>query len=412
MHDNAADLACDLFARTLERLDPAQRVAASLRSIDLRGEVVIIAVGKAAAGMCAGAVTVLGEQVVGGLAIVPESEQLPRGLRMHVGSHPVPNPASERAGRALLDVVKRARRDQTVLALISGGASSLAAVPAPGLELTDKNFAVSSVMTSGAPIQAINTVRKHLSAIKGGRLAAASVAPVLSLVSSDVVGDDLSAVGSGPTVPDPTTHADAIAILEGTGAPIAKPVLRHLKSSEDTPKRLKPEDGALLVAGTGALVDAAVTAAPDVRVLERDLVGDVGEVSMTLARAAHDAAREARASGRRVLLVANGEPTVALVPNPGQGGRAQQLALLVARGIAGLDGVAVLAAGSDGIDGNTTAAGAVVDGTTWGEAGRDPASALARCDAYVALDIADVLVVTGRTGINHADIFIVAATPA
>jgi len=411
MDEGAVDLACDLFARTLERLDPAARVSAALRSIDLRGEVIIVAVGKAAGGMCTGAATVLGEQVVGGLAVVPESEQLPRGLRMHVGSHPVPNPASERAGRALLDVVKRSRRDQTVLALISGGASALAAVPAPGLQLTDKNFAVSSVMAWGAPIQSINTVRKHLSAIKGGRLAAASIAPVLTLVSSDVVGDDLAAVGSGPTVPDRTTNADAIAILQRTGAPIPRSVLRHLEAAADTPKRLRPEDGALLVAGTGDVVDAAVTASPEARVLERDLVGDVGEVSMTLARAAHEAVREARESGRRVILVANGEPTVQLVQSPGQGGRAQQLALLVSRGIAGLDGVAVLAAGTDGIDGNTTAAGAVVDGTTWSEAGRDPAAALAHCDAYVALDIADALLVTGRTGINHADIFIVVATP-
>jgi glycerate-2-kinase len=406
----ASEIACDLFGATLERLDSAALVASALHAVEIDTDVVVLAVGKAAARMATGAVSALGARVVSGLVVVPEADHVPAPLVMRVGSHPVANPASERAGRALLDAASRAAAHQTVLALISGGASALAAVPAPGLTLSDKNFAVSAVMASGAPIGDINTVRKHLSAIKGGRLAAASRAPVLSLISSDVVGDDLASIGSGPTVPDPTTNADALAILQRTGAPIAKRVEQHLRRAADTPKQLDERCGALLVAGTGALVDAAVTARDGVEQLARNVTGDVADVARMLAGAARDAARDAVARGRVVVRVAGGEPTVALPPNPGQGGRAQQLALLVARDIAGLDNVAVLAAGSDGIDGNTTAAGAVVDGQTWSEAGHDPAGALRRCDAYTALDIADALLVTGRTGINHADLFIVAAT--
>jgi hydroxypyruvate reductase len=205
----ASEIACDLFAATLERLDPGALVASALRAVEIDTDVVVLAVGKAAARMATGAVSALGARVVSGLVVVPEADHVPAPLVMRVGSHPVANPASERAGRALLDAASRAAAHQTVLALISGGASALAAVPAPGLTLSDKNFAVSAVMASGAPIGDINTVRKHLSAIKGGRLAAASRAPVLSLISSDVVGDDLASIGSGPTVPDPTTNADA-----------------------------------------------------------------------------------------------------------------------------------------------------------------------------------------------------------
>jgi hydroxypyruvate reductase len=407
----AVEIACDLFARTLERLDPSARVAAALRDIELSGEVIVLAAGKAAARMSMGAAQVLGDRIAGGVVVVPEAEQIPPGLTMRVGSHPVANPASERAGRALLDAARRVGPDQSALALVSGGASALAAVPAPGLELADKNFAVSAVMASGAPIEDINVVRKHLSAIKGGRLAVACRGPMLSLISSDVVGDDLASIGSGPTVPDPSTNADALAILERTGLSLPRQIVRHLSSSADTPKRLRPEDGALLVAGTGTLVDAAVTAREGVEELGRGVVGDVELVAGWLVAAARAAAADAARTGRPVIGVAGGECTIRLPASPGQGGRAQQLALLVARGIAGVDGVGVLCAGSDGIDGNTTAAGAVVDGATWSEAGHDPAGALERCDAYSALDAADALVVTGRTGVNHADLFIVTAVP-
>jgi len=407
----ATEIACELFARTLERLDPTARVVAALSQIELPGEIVVLAAGKAAARMSAGAAQVLGERIVGGVVVTPESDQVASGLTLRVGSHPVPNPASERAGAALLDAARRALPEQSVLALISGGASALAAVPAPGLELADKSFAVSAVMACGAPISDINIVRKHLSAIKGGQLASICRAPVLSLISSDIVGDDLASVGSGPTVADPSTNEQALAILRRSGASISPRVLRHLERGSDTPARLGSEHAAMLVSGTATLIETAVVARRGVEELRRDVIEDVETVARWLAAEARAAVDAVVRTGREVVRVAGGEPTVRLPATPGRGGRAQHVALLVARHIAGLDGVSVLCAGSDGIDGNTTAAGAVVDGSTWGEAGHDPEGALARCDAYAALQSADALIVTGRTGVNHADLFVVAAVP-
>jgi glycerate 2-kinase len=388
-------------------------VAEATAELSLPGPVVVAAVGKAAARMSEGAVRALGPAIAGGLVVAPEAERVLPPLRLHVGSHPIANAASERAGRALLDLVRTAPAGHTVLALISGGASALAAVPQDPLTLADKVAVVAELAAAGAPIGELNVVRKHLSAIKGGQLGAAAAVPVVSLVASDVVGDDLSVVGSGPTVPDPSTREQALAILQKARVRVPRAVRRCLKKAPETPKQVRAGDRAVLVAGIGALVDAArqveiaAQAGAGVEVFARDLVGDVRAVAQRLAAEARAAARD----GRPVIRVGNGEPTVTLCAHPGLGGRAQHVALLVAQQIAGLPGVAVLAAGSDGIDGNTTAAGAVVDGATWAAAGADPAAALARCDAHRALDEADALLVTGRTGVNHADFYAVVYCP-
>jgi glycerate-2-kinase len=312
-----------------------------------------------------------------------------------------------------------------VLALISGGASAMATVPAPGLTLAELADTVARVMAGGADITAINAVRKHLSAIKGGQLAAASPVPVRTLIASDVVGDDPSAVGSGPTVPDPTTFDDACAAVTRHAGwdripQAARERLRAGQRGEvpETPRVARPGDRVTVVAGTGALLDAAIAAAAaggaDARVLDRGVTGDVSAVAGRLAAAVTEAVRDANAGGRPVCLAAGGEPTVALPERPGVGGRAHQLALLVARRIAGARGVAVLCAGSDGIDGTSAAAGAVAGGDTWRRveaAGMDPAAAVTACDAATALGHAGAQVVTGRTGRNHADLMLVVAEP-
>jgi glycerate-2-kinase len=423
----AATLARELFSATLARLDPADRVAAALRDLDLRGDAVVVAVGKAAARMAAGAGTALGPRLAGGLAVMPEaaSVPVPDRVRRMFGSHPIASAASESAGRALLSTVEWGDPDQTVVALISGGASALAAVPARGLSLGEKQVAIAAVMASGAPIQDINAIRKHLSAFKGGWLAAAAAGPVITLVASDVVGDPLTAVGSGPTVPDPTTFADACAIIERTctWSSIPEAVRHHLELGRsgqlpETPKRPRRGDRALLIAGTAALIDEAVAAASaagaDVRVAARNIVADVSEVARDLAVWARQAAATAAGSRRPVCRVAGGEPTVLLPPDVGKGGRAQQLALATAEHMADLSDVAVMVVGSDGIDGNTPAAGAVVTGATWKAAiaaGHDPGAALRRRDAHGALAATDSLVITGATGVNHADLVLIVALP-
>jgi hydroxypyruvate reductase len=358
-----AEILVELFRETVRRLDPAALIEAELA--DAGGSYELVAVGKAAVPMALGAARALGDRLTGGLVVAPEPAELPAGLRLMVGAHPVPDARSERAGRALLATAAGCRADR-LLALVSGGASALAAVPAPGLTLAEKAARVAEVMAAGAPIGAINALRTRLSAIKGGRLAAACPVPVTTLVISDVVGDDLAVVGSGPTICDPP----------------------------------RPGDRARLVAGVGRLVDTAAEVAGErglpVAVRDRAVTGDVAEVCAAVT-----------GDLGRGLALWGGEPTIALPPDPGVGGRAHQLALLCARAVAGRSDATVLVAGSDGIDGVTGAAGAVVDGATWAAvraAGVDPERALARCDAGTALAAAGAQLVTGRTGVNHADL--------
>ena len=431
-----------VFEDTLARLDPAARTEAALASLDVRAaRVVILAAGKAAPAMTAGALRILearGLTVIGGVVIGVEAARahvLPP-LRWHAASHPVPDHRSVHAAEAALAIAMGAPADAEILALISGGASALMAQPAPGISLADKVATVRAVAASGADIHALNTVRKHLSAIKGGQLAARAAASVTTLVASDVIGDDLAAVASGPTVPDPTTFAQARAIVAAAMDWNAVPasVRAHLDAGcagqrRDTPKHARPGDRAVLVAGTGALVHAAGDACRGrgarVEIASSALAGDVGQVAERIARAAtraEDAAEAAAGnSGNgageggarpRHVWIAGGEATIALPPRPGVGGRAQHIALLLARALAGTRHVSVLVAGSDGIDGNSPAAGAIVDGHTWEAiraAGHDPDGALARCDAHVALAAADAAICTGPTGVNHADIAVVAA---
>lgn len=336
------------------------------------------------------------------------------------GGHPVPDHGSLVAATMACRAVASAPPDAEVLVLISGGASALMAMPAPGLSLLDKNTVVSAVAASGADRRTINMVRKHLSAIKGGRLAAMSPVPMTTLIASDVVGDDLTAVGSGPTLPDPTTvrqACDAAAAAMGWGA-VPWRVRAHFEAAlagelPDTPKRGRPGDRVALLAGTDALVDAAVTLARETgfeaRPFARDLLGDAGAVAQRIAVQARRLA--VAAPGTPMCFAGTGEPTVALPPGAGVGGRAQQVALMVAREIAGIGGVTVLVAASDGVDGNSDAAGAVVDGYTWDSviaAGIDPVRALARCDAGTALAAAGASMFTGATEIHHGDLVLIA----
>lgn len=401
----------ELFDDALVRVAPAGPVAAALRDLDLGASCVVLAVGKAALGMAAGAEEALAGRIRQRVVVVPEGAGGPPHPAAMVAAHPTPDGSSEAAGRALLAAAASARPLDDVVALISGGGSALAAVPAMGLSLADKVAALSALMNSGAPIGELNTVRRQLSDIKGGRLARASVARVTTLVVSDVVGDDLSTIASGPTIPDRTTAADAYQILERwigwDGAPAS--VRRHLTAARLAERRAEPlpprlDDRAFLVLGLDALVGAALAAAAARDIASERLApwieGDVGEVAGRLLAAVADG------EGER-LWIAGGEPTVSLPARPGRGGRAHQLALLIARAIRGREGLTVLCAGSDGIDGNSGAAGAVVDGDSWdalAQRGVDGERALATCDAAGALAAIGASIETGPTGVNHADL--------
>jgi glycerate 2-kinase len=397
-----------LFSAALVRVAPAGPTARALAALDLAGSIVLLATGKASRAMAAGAETALGERIAERIVVAPAGT----GGGVIEGAHPVPDHRSEAAGRALLAAAARARPDQDLVALVSGGGSALSAVPADGLALADKAAAIARLMAAGAPIAELNCVRRHLSAIKGGRLASASPARVTTLVVSDVVGDALHEVASGPTVPDPTGFGDAGRVVERWIGWHALPpkVARHLDAGRRghlRPLAPRPRDRAMLVLGLAALVDAAAEEARShldrVEVLPDRLEGRVEDVARMLAGQIIG-----YGSGSPRLLIAGGEPTVSLPERPGRSGRAQHLALLLARDLARAQAAAtILVAGSDGVDGTSDAAGAVVDRDTWSRiegAGLDPGNSLASFDAAAALAAAGAQIVTGPTGVNHADL--------
>ena len=438
----AAALLRELFGEALARVAPRDPTARAVAALDgggaLAGEVVLLATGKAALGMADGAEAALGAGRIARRVVVAPSLAGRGGAGAGgrgggsdgemEGSHPVPDERSERAGRALLAAAREARPDQTVLALVSGGGSALSAVPAEGLALGDKAATVGRLAAAGAPIADLTCVRRHLSALKGGRLLLESRAPVHSLIVSDVVGDRLEEIASGPTVPDPTSFEDACRVVERWIGWDAVPAAAraHLEAGRRGERSeglgaLRPGDSAELLLGLDALVGAAEAAARGrglelVRLGER-IEGEVGAVASMLAgriSGLRAGGVGADGGGVRRILVGGGEPTVVLPEGPGEGGRAQQLALLMARALRGAVGVTVLCAGSDGIDGVSPAAGAVVDGTTWdaiAASGRDPEAHLARCDAGPALAAVRARIETGPTGVNHADLVLALIEP-
>jgi glycerate 2-kinase len=346
------------FRDAVAACDPARLVREALARLAVPSPIVSLAVGKAALAMARGV-----GAVSRGLVVPPSDDGLPLPPRWtkKLASHPLPDRSSVEAGLAALALVESAGEDDTVLALISGGASALLEVPAPGVTLEELRARTAERMAAGAPIAELNRVRTELSALKGGKLADRALVPVVTLVVSDVIGDDPRVIGSGPTV----REGDRVEVI----APMAlfgECVQRALEVHGHTMRRRG-----------------------------EPLAGDVVAVAELLA-------------GETSPLVAWGEPTVVLPAEPGEGGRAQQLALLLARHLRGTDRAAFVA-GSDGIDGSPQAAGAYVDGTTWdaiAAAGVSPDNALARCDATRALAAAGALFAPGPTGINHGDVVV------
>jgi len=336
---------------------------------------------------------------------------------MIAGGHPTPTAESERGGREALALAASLAPDETLLVLLSGGASALMAVPADGITLADKQAATQQLLRGGADIHALNTVRKHLSAIKGGQLAAKAAGPSRTLAISDVVGDDLSVIGSGPTVPDASTFRDTLDILRRFGGEQAYPsaVVERLKHApEETPK---PGDARL--ANAKASVIGGRRHAMDGAAREAERLGYhvvriddavVGEAR--LAGPSHLRASLAKAAsvGRPACIVSSGETTVR-VTGDGMGGRNQEFALACAAPLAasGVTG-AVASVGTDGIDGPTDAAGAVADTTTLDRARAaklNPEVFLQRNDAYRFFAPLDDLIITGPTGTNVGDLQII-----
>ena len=383
----------------------------------------LLAVGKAAIGMAAAAHARIGAKFADGLIIAPTPRStaiVPAGFRLITASHPLPDASSEAAGNLALEFVAHMAPGELLLFLLSGGASALLCAPAPGIALADKIAVTAALMRSGATIGGLNTLRKHLSDVKGGGLLR-RLTPnvgVLSLILSDVPGNDLATIGSGPTVADPTTFADAIGVLKRRRLWGRTP-----ESIRDRLERgnagaigetMKADDPALtrvrnIIVGDNAIAqeaaaDAAVALGYAVE-RGRDLNGDAEMIGRDLA--AH--LREITRKG--VCVIAGGEPVVT-VRGDGRGGRAQHCALAAA---IGLDGghpktrVCALFGGTDGIDGPTDAAGAIATPATVArgrEAHLDAPTFLARNDAYPYFKALGDLIIVGPTGTNVTDIFV------
>lgn len=346
---------------------------------------------------------------------------LPGLLEWMPSGHPLPDDRSVAAGRRALEMARITGPGETLLVLLSGGASALMAVPAGDLTLEDKRAAVNALLKSGADITALNTIRKHLSAVKGGRLAAAASGPTICLAISDVAGDDLSVIGSGPTVPDPSTFHDAWAYVERFGVeglltPAAKGYLRAGLDGrlEETPKAGDPrfDSGATRVIGgrfdaMNGAAEAARSLGYDVALLEEPVVGDARTMGPAMLQRARTVAAYRT---RPFAVIASGETTVKVV-GTGTGGRNQEMALSVAAALATESkAMAMASVGTDGIDGPTDAAGAYADTTTLGRARQqslDPEAYLADNNAYVFFKGLNDLIMTGPSTTNVGDLQIV-----
>ncbi len=418
----------------IRAVDPARAVARNLRRSagELRvggrrlraippDAVHLVAIGKAAAAMADAAAAILGPSARG-IVATPRGYPSPRrDLRVVFGEHPVPGPGSFRAGAAVLDYVRSLSPHEAVLFLISGGGSATVEAPAPSLSSAAIRRTTEVLLSSGAPIQAMNAIRRHLSAIKGGRLAFATPAKAFATIAiSDVVGDPPADIASGPTVGDPSTFRDALGVVGDYDLVRRLPgtVLAHLRAGARgrIPETPKPTDPRLrgrpfLLGATNRLaLDAAEAEACRrgyaVRIASRAMTGETRPVAERFA--SFVAEISLREPGRRRALLAGGETTVRLGPHPGRGGRNQEFALASAAAIVGLDAV-VLSLGTDGVDGPTDAAGGWVDGRTVARAKAhriDLAAVLRTHSAYDALVGLGGLVRTGPTGTNVMDLHV------
>jgi len=413
-------------AAALAAIEPGALTAAALGPPALRAmlaepghRVHLLAAGKAAGAMARAALERLGALVRFGLVVVPADGTVdaPPAVRVMTAGHPLPTEDSARAGDAALELAAATGPEACLVVLLSGGASALLAAPAASLMLADKQAVTQRLLESGADVTALNAVRKHCSRLKGGGLlrAARRAAGVWTFVLSDVLDDDLATIASGPTVADPTTFEDALAVLDrfALRARVPPAVVRHLEAGGrgEAPETVKPGDPLLsrsrtiVVGNNKTAVEAARRAAEALgytAAVLPPLTGDAAEAGRAIV-----ARLRALPGGGAAAVVAGAEPTVRVMRG-GRGGRAQHLALAAALALGDLRAV-VLAAGTDGVDGPTDAAGALVDAGLVARAtaaGVDLRAALDRTDSHPALDALGALVRTGPTGTNVSDLVV------
>ena len=413
--------ALEIFQAALRAADPAEAIA---RHLHVDGDVLtagakeyqlthykrilVVGAGKATAAMARAIEKLLGDRVSGGLVDVKygHTAKLKR-IEINECAHPVPDASGVAGAERIAAMVAQARKDDLVICLISGGASALLPLPAEGVTLAAKQTLTQRLLKAGATIQQMNAVRKHLSGIKGGRLAGiAYPATVLTLILSDVIGDDPSTIGSGPTSPDPTSVTDAQAILDQFGIKTKLPLRETPKPGDALFRRVQN----LIVGSNRLAIAAAAGKASELGftplVLSSSIEGETREIASMHAAIA----REVVATGQPVksptCLISGGETTVT-VRGQGKGGRNQEFVLAAAIALNGLPHVTVLSGGTDGTDGPTDAAGAIADGLTLARAralGLPAAEFLAHNDSYHFFEPLGDLVITGPTNTNVMDL--------
>ncbi len=376
-----------------------------------KGRLVVVGAGKGAAQLAA-AFEELWDGPVEGVVVTRYGYGCDtRHIRVMEAAHPVPDMAGMAATAALFDAVAGLGPDDLVVALICGGGSALLPCPPEGLTLADERALNEALLASGAPIGVMNAIRKHASGIKGGRLAAAAhPARVLSLVVSDVPGDDPAQVASGPTVPDAVSLADAQAMIAARGIVVPPAVLTKLGDAPNPTDAVFVGHEVRVIASARLSLEAAAARAkaagiPAV-ILSDAIEGEADVIGQMHAAIAREVAARGRPFKAPIVILSGGETTVTLRHKDGRGGRNTAFLLGFAQAIEGASGITALAADTDGIDGSEDNAGAFADGGTAAamrEAGVDPADAQRRNDAWGAFEAVDGLFVTGPTGTNVND---------
>lgn len=413
MNSDHVALLTSMFDAAIEAADPLASLKAHLPEKP-KGRTVVIGAGKGAAQMAA-AFEQLWDGPLSGVIVTRYGYAAPcQHVKVLEASHPVPDEAGLVASAALFETVRDLSADDLVVALVCGGGSSLLPSPPEGLTLADEQALNEALLASGAPIGAMNAIRKHCSTIKGGRLAkAAYPARVVSLVVSDVPGDDPAQVASGPTVPDDVTLEEALALVESLRIELPEAIKTHL--AKESARAPDPSDTAFsrnevtVVASAGISLDAAAgvgrNAGYSVAILSDAIEGEARDIGLMHAAIARTVADKNAPFQKPAIILSGGETTVTLRAK-GRGGRNTEFLLSFANAIEGAQGISALAADTDGIDGSEDNAGAFADGQSAArirKGGVDPKAALSGNDAWGAFEAAGDLFVPGPTGTNVND---------
>ena len=411
--------------RYVKREDDALQVGAHRFAFKDYDRILVAGAGKAGAPMARALEELVGDRIADGVIVVKEGHGLPLAhVRIHEASHPVPDERGSKGAEEILSLVKDAGERDLVICLISGGGSALLVAPAENVTLADKQEVTRLLLACGADIHEINTIRKHLSRAKGGGLARfAYPATVVSLILSDVIGDDLNVIASGPAVPDTSTFEDTRQVLEKYDIwdQVPQSVQRHIERGlkgdiADTPKK----GDAIFKRCFSELVGTNIQALKAARLKAEDLgyrtlilsstvEGEAQEVVKVLTAIAKEVRRSGNPLSAPACILCGGETTVT-IKGDGKGGRNQEFALASALAIDGIEDIVILAGGTDGNDGPTDAAGALADGRTLARAqakGLDPFDYLKRNDAYHFFQPLEDLIITGPTRTNVMDVYMI-----